>query len=54
MLDRRRNFAKKFFFPVLRLAPGLLSMYPRISLRKKPVKSKLKMRLLMRRMPEGL
>ena len=38
---------------VPRLAPDLPSMYPRIPLRKKPTKSKLKMRLLMRRMPEG-
>ena len=53
MLDRRRNFAKKFFIPVLRLAPGPPSMYPRIPLRKRPAKSKLKMKLLMRRIPEG-
>jgi len=53
MLDRRRSFAKKFFVPVLRLTPGLPSMYPTIPPRKKPPKGKLKTRLLMRRMPEG-
>ena len=53
MPNRRRNFAKKFSVPVLRLARGLPSTYPRIPPRKKPAKSKPKTRLLMRRMPEG-
>jgi len=53
MLDRRRNFAKKFFVLAQGLAPAPLSTYPRIPLRKKPAKSKPKTRLLMRRMPEG-